>query len=145
MGLIKTIREAWGWCGLEPSEITHQNSFGNLIVRDEQMSYWRICPEELSARKIAQDESDFQLLFQSPDFAEDWAMIPMVRDTTAVFGQLSEGRVFCLQIPAVLGGKYEADNYGTISLIELISFSGDVAHQIKDVPEGAKIQIKLTE
>ena len=34
MELIKHIRSAWGWSGIEPSEIVGENEFGNLMVRD---------------------------------------------------------------------------------------------------------------
>ncbi|MEM6504452.1 MAG: T6SS immunity protein Tdi1 domain-containing protein [Planctomycetota bacterium] len=144
MSMIGTIREAWGWCGLEPVEVEHQNAFGNLIVRDANAAFWRICPEELSAEQICCNEGELTELMKSDQFIEDWAMDAMVREARRVHGDLSEGRVYCLKAPAVLGGAYEADNYGTILLSELISFSGDVAQQIKDLPEGAQIELDFT-
>jgi hypothetical protein len=38
-----------------------------------------------------------------------------------------------------LGGAYDSDNLGTLTLKELIAFSGDVAKQIKDLPDGAQV------
>jgi hypothetical protein len=58
-------------------------------------------------------------------------------------GPLPQGRCYCLKLPAILGGSYEATNLGTISLDELISFSGDMAEQIKDVPDGGPVDIKV--
>ena len=43
----------------------------------------------------------------------------------------------------MLGGSYAADNMGTISRSELISFSGDLAEQIRDVPDGSHIKLKF--
>jgi hypothetical protein len=43
----------------------------------------------------------------------------------------------------VLGGEYIISNIKTAPLIELIRFSGDLANQIKDLPDGAQIQLKV--
>jgi hypothetical protein len=67
----------------------------------------------------------------------------LVSVASSVFGTPTEGRSFCLKIPAVLGGKYERDNIGTITLSELISASGHMALQIKDVPDGAKVTLEI--
>jgi hypothetical protein len=45
----------------------------------------------------------------------------------------------------VLGGKYDVANFGTISRRELVAFAGDIAEQIKDVPDGAKVKFTFTE
>ncbi len=58
-------------------------------------------------------------------------------------GPVQEGKCYCLKIPSVIDGKYEPENFGTISLKELISSSGDLAEQIKDVPDGEQIAIEL--
>jgi hypothetical protein len=62
---------------------------------------------------------------------------------TAKLGPPDKGRCFCLKIPAVLGGAYGPENFETISLSELISCSGDLASQIKDVPDGAKVSLVI--
>lgn len=46
-------------------------------------------------------------------------------------------------MPGVLGAKYVLQNIGTISRSELVSFAGDMAHQIKDVPDGAKLELRI--
>ena len=60
-------------------------------------------------------------------------------------GALRPGFKYCLKIPGTLGGEYGGDNLGTISLGELISVSGDIAQQIKDLPDGAKIRLSIVD
>ena len=57
-------------------------------------------------------------------------------------GTPSEGRCYCLKLSPVLVGAYDAANLSEISLNELIAFSGELAEQIEDVPEGGQIKIK---
>jgi hypothetical protein len=141
--MLNTIREAWGWIGLEPAEVVAANSFGNLIIRATDGAYWRICPEEWSCRKIARDTEDFATVSSAGEFRIDWEMSRLVEQARGKLGPLPEGRCYCLKVPAVIGGAYEVTNMGTISLVELISFSGDMAKQIKDVPDGSQIEIKV--
>ena len=110
-------------------------------MENEGGRIWRICPEELSCEPVATTPQELQQVRSS----NDWTMERLVAIATASLGAPGEGRCFCLKIPGVLGGKYEAANLGTISVLELISFSGDVAFQIKDLPDGATVRFKIVD
>jgi hypothetical protein len=139
--VLDTVRRSWGWTGLSPAALIDANSFGNLLLTDESGSYWRICPEELDARIVAQDAAAFELLRADPEFQRDWTMAPLHAAALESIGPLSEGRCYCLKIPAVLGGVYDVSNLGEIALDELISFSGDLAQQVEGLPDGAQIRL----
>ena len=141
--MISIIRDAWSWAGLDPAEIVGTNAFGNYLVRATDGAYWRICPEDLSCEKIAADESAYFSVLDDDEFITDWDMQPLVEIAVQKFGSQPADRCFCLKLPGVLGGEYAADNIGTISREELLSFAGDVARQIKDLPDGAKVEFKI--
>jgi hypothetical protein len=139
------IKASWGWCGLEPDKIIEINPFGNVIVKDTFGKYWRICPEELKAEIIADSDDAFKGVRNSKDFLVDWEMKNLVNAARKHFGSLDESRCFCLKMPGVLGGRYDLDNIGTISVLEVIKFSGDAAQQIKDLPDGTKVEFKFVD
>jgi hypothetical protein len=139
MDLLNTVRAAWAFAGLVPARVLHLNSFGNLLVEDVAGRVWRICPEELACDAL--DDQSVEEVIAS----DDWKMDSMVVLATEMLGVPGEGRCFCLKIPGVLGGRYDRDNLGTISVEELIAFSGDLAAQIKDLPDGAKIELKIVD
>ena len=141
MELLDTVRTAWGFMGLIPRSIVEANAFGNLLVEDATGRVWRICPEELSCKPVASSSHELQGLRESADFGKDWTMESLVLLATSVLGVPTDGRCFCLKIPAVLGGGYERDNLATITLSELIAASGDMAFQIKDLPDGANVAL----
>ncbi|HEX6188530.1 MAG TPA: T6SS immunity protein Tdi1 domain-containing protein [Pyrinomonadaceae bacterium] len=143
MNLLETVHAAWGFTGLVPRSIIDTNSFGNLLVEDNNGVIWRVCPEELSCEKVASSAHAVQELQRSAEFKRDWEMQPLVDEATAALGAPSSGQCFCLKTPAILGGKYECENVGTISLLELISFAGDLAVQIKDMPTGSKVHLTI--
>ena len=141
MQLIDEIRTAWGWTGIQPLEVVGENEFGNLIVKDVDGSYWRICPEDSDCRVIASTRQELDALSKDQAFLRDWHMSALVDRAFAVLGVLAEGRKYCLKIPSVMGGEYSEENFGTIDLNELIRASGHIARQVKDLPDGAKVQL----
>jgi len=80
---------------------------------------------------------------QSDDFLIGWNCGPLVRMGVAKLGPLSPDRCFCLKVPAILGGPYTEGNIGATSRTELISFSGDLARQLKDAPDGTRFVMKI--
>ena len=145
MDTLTIIRNSWGWTGLEPAAIVAINPFGNIIARATDGTFWRICPEELACEVVARNAVEYEALWVSEDFQLDWQMARLADVAQANLGVVGQGRCYCLKVPGVLGGAYDAANLGTIDLGKLIAFSGDVARQVKDVPDGQAIKFEWTE
>ena len=82
-------------------------------------------------------------MWSDPEFILDWQMQALVELAQTKFGSLTKGRCYCLKMLAPLGGQYDFDNLGEISLSEVISFSGSLAKWIKDFPDGTKIKLTI--
>lgn len=145
MSIIQEIRESWGWVGINPVEIVGENDFGNLMIRDAEGKYWRLCPEDAYCEVVANTRDELVRLSSDQGVLEDWRMETLVEQARASFGELPEGAKYCLVIPGVLGGEYAISNIKTAPLVELVRFSGDVAKQIHDLPDGAEIQLRVVD
>lgn len=145
MELIAIIEEAWRWTGIQPDQIVGENDFGNLMIKDVTGSYWRLCPEDLYCKVIAGSRAELDQLSHDQEFLQDWYMTDLVQQARERLGTLSPGLKYCLKIPGTLGGEYGGDNLGTISLGELISASGHIAQQIKDLPDGAQVRLSIVD
>lgn len=143
--LINIISESWGWIGIEPQTVVGENAFGNLMVEDIHGQYWRIIPEECSCEIVASDRNELDEISTSQEFLADWHMLNLVELANATLGNLPEGKKYCLKIPGFLGGKYSSENLGVVGLDELIALSGDIAFQVKDLPEGATVRLKVVD
>ena len=140
---IDKIKAAWGWVGLDPEEIIRENEFGNLLIRDTEGQYWRLCPEDTYCEVVALNHDELTQLLSDSEFIEDWNMDRLVCEAKNKLGTITGNRKYCLKIPGVLGGEYGGDNLGTIELEELIDFSGCLAYQIKDLPDGCQIKFDV--
>ena len=145
MDVISQIRDAWGWVGIDPQEIVDENDFGNLIIKDADGKYWRLCPEDVYCEVVAQDRAELDKLSQDPEFLADWHMTAFVDQAKDCVGQLTDGRKYCLIVPGVLGGAYECSNLKSVPLLELIRFSGDMAKQIRDLRDGEQIRLEVVD
>lgn len=143
--ILEIVNEAWGWTGSKFEKCLGENDFGNLILQDSAGRFWRFCPEELSIEKIADNRTELDDLSRTKEFYEDWQMENLVKLAKEKLGVLPPHSKYCLKIPGVLGGKYEKGNLSSIAFKELIEFSGHVANEIKDLPDGSQIAFQFTE
>ena len=145
MSIINEIKESWGWVGIKPLQIVGENDFGNLIIEDIEGKYWRLCPEDVYCEVVASTREELDQLSSDQEFLEDWNMEALVEQAQESLGPLSEEYKYCLVTPGALGGEYAISNIKTAPLIEMVRFSGDVALQIKDLPDGAQIELKVVD
>lgn len=145
MELVSAIEDAWSWVGLKPAQVLGDNSFGNLLIKDEAGLYWRLCPEDLYCNVVANTRAELDALSQSQEFLEDWHMVNLVAAAKEQLGPLRPGYKYCLKIPGVLGGEYGGSNLATVPLKDLVAASGHMAREIQDLPNGAQIRLRVTD
>lgn len=131
MNILETVKQYWGWTGIEPEKLIAENEFANLIIQDIEGRFWRLCPEDLYCDPIADDKDEYNELVKDEEFNQDWFMDVMVHKATEKFGQLEDGKKFHLLEPGALGGKYAVFNIKPIEFERIIKFSGDLAHKIQ--------------
>ncbi len=134
MSTVDEINESWGWVGLTAVEVLGENDFGNLIIRDADGKYWRLCPQELCCQTVADDREELDALSYNQQFLQGWYMTELVTLAREKLGPLASGRKYCLKVPSALGGGYGGNNLATVPLLALIRFSGDVAQEIEGFP-----------
>lgn len=131
MSTVDEINQSWGWVGFTAVEVLGENDFGNLIIRDEEGKYWRLCPQELCCEPVAGDRDEFDKLSYNQQFLNGWYMTELVSMAREKLGPLATGRKYCMKVPSALGGKYGGDNLATAPLLDLIRFSGEGARHME--------------
>ena len=143
MNMIEEVKEAWGWAGINPVEIVTENEFGNLIIKDTENKFWRLCPEEVYCEVVAESIGAYNLLIKDANFLDDWNMAGLLDGAIKKLGPLKEGYKFYLVTPGILNGDYNESNIKTASFDKIIKWSGDLGNQVKDLPEGAEVELKV--
>jgi len=130
MSILDTVTAAWGWVGITPEKVIAENEFGNLIIKDLEGMYWRLCPEDLYCEVVADDDADYNELVKDEEFNQDWFMEVMVQKASEKFGPLEEGFKYHMLEPGALGGKYAVFNIKPIELERIVKFSGELAQKV---------------
>ena len=143
MNIINEIIESWGWVGVNPTEIVAENEFGNLIIKDADNKFWRLCPEDVYCEVVAESIDNYNELINDHEFLNDWNMTVMVNEATEMLGELKEGYKYYMVIPGVLDGEYNGTNFKTAPFVEIIRLSGNLGKQIKDLPDGAEVKLEV--
>jgi len=143
MSIIDTVNDAWGWSGIEAEELVGENDFGNLMLKDVNGRYWRLSPEDVYCKVVAENKSELDALSVNQEFLSDWYMKTLTDLAIERFGKPESGRKFHLTIPGILGGEYGIENIQVVDQLEQIRFSGDIGRQIMNLPEGSEIQLKI--
>ena len=72
-------------------------------------------------------------------------MTARVEAAKASVGRLRNGWKYYLVILSVLGAAYDVSNIKSVPLVDLIQLSGDIGKQIRDMPNGQHVELKVTE
>jgi hypothetical protein len=68
---------------------------------------------------------------------------PLCHEWQQIHGQLASGARLVPKIPFVVGGKFSLQNLHALNAVAGMRFRGSIAVQIRDLPDGAPIKLKI--
>lgn len=135
------------WLWLVPNSLTVwiMNRFGDLFITLDDGTIHMLCVGGGTFTKIAESRDDFAEKIDIGDNANQWLMIPLVDKMVAAGVLLPEGTCYGYRIPPVLGGDYSVENSAVFSIPEHFSVHASIHLQVKDLPNGTKVVLKVTD
>jgi hypothetical protein len=141
--VLEVLRTKWSWALSGVTRVLAENRFGNVLVELGDGSVWRVCPEDLTATKVAGSEAEMAGLWTDEEFETDWTVGAWIEVAEPTMGPLKEGQCYGFRIWPGLGGAYEVENMAIKSVLEWLAVSGDVGRQVKDLPPGTEIRLDV--
>jgi hypothetical protein len=89
--------------------------------------------------KVAEDIDEFQQLLSDTKFVVNHFAVEMVGDLIKNSVTLKSGEIYSFKKPPALGGDYVLTNIEPTDIEVHFSISGQIHEQIKDLPEGTRI------
>ena len=142
---VERLLKEWRWLCPRKLELIARNAFGDLYLRDQDGRVLRLDVAIGRLEKVAESEQEFRERASRADRREEWFA---ERDEVAAARQgLVPGKEQCIafKTPLVFAESGKPNSAYVANLYEQVSFLGDLHRQLKDVPDGGKIQLKLTE
>ncbi|MFK4871980.1 hypothetical protein [Novosphingobium sp. ZW T3_23] len=141
---LQALRQAWGWTLVDFAEIVGQSLMGHLLVVDRAGAFHYLDPDILSLDRLG-DEAAAQAHMALAETQAIWRADALVDAATERLGFTAMGEVYSRTVSALLSGDFGHEHLVRISLVELIYLTGDLARQTKDLPDGARVQLKVSD
>jgi hypothetical protein len=93
---------------------------------------------------VAKDKTDFLEWLADPDKIAEWFLAPLVDRLESTGKHLGPEQCYSFIRPLALGGTFVIENVMVISIREHFKCWGDVFRQIKDMPDGDQVVLKVT-
>ncbi|MDN3650083.1 DUF1851 domain-containing protein [Reinekea marina] len=136
--------EDWQWLvgSALPILIT---SVGDAFLQSETGEIFWLITGSAEFEKVADSYEEFQGKLQDNELIHEWFLVPVVAQLKEQGATLEQGKLFGFKQLPVLGGKYEPDNFELTDIEVHFAMSGQMNLQIKDLPDGTKVNFSVTE
>jgi len=142
--ITKDLLREWQWLVGNDMKIIHVLRSGDAILADNKGFIYRLVTGEGKYMKIADTLKEFDKKMLDHEFYKEQTLEPVVAKLQKE-KPLKENQVYSFTTLPVLGGTYTVENMYPLSVEEHFSVTGDICFQIKDLKDGEKVQIKVTD
>ncbi len=139
------ITENWTWLiGTDKTPIM-VSAIGDMFLQaDNKNIYWLdVGGGEL--KLVAERNQDFEEKLKNIEQVNEWFMINLTTDLRLSDKKLNEGQLYSYKKLPIMGGEYTVDNFAPLDIVEHFRYTGDIHKQIKDLPDGTKVEIKIVD
>jgi hypothetical protein len=137
------LTEDWTWLiGTDKTPIL-VSAIGDMFLQaDSKEIYWLdVGGGEL--KLVAVGIQEFEEKLKDIDQVNEWFMIDLTTALRLSDKKLNEGQLYSYKKLPVIGGDYAVDNFEPANMEVHFCFAGQIHKQIKDLPDGTKVNIKF--
>ena len=91
-------------------------------------------------RRVATSPDTFSELLSDREFVAGYFNVQLVGDLRLNGSVLKPGQIYSYVKPPVLGGQYILENFHVADIEVHFSISGQIGHQVRNLPPGTKIR-----
>jgi hypothetical protein len=130
----------WRWLVPAAREVVLVSPFGDMILLMDGQ-YWFLFTASAKLEHIADSKAELENVLRTR--GDDLLLTPLVKRFVEDGLAIEPGQCISFYPPIVAGGQYKLENARAIPAWDLIGFLGDLNRQIKDLPDGSNIRIKV--
>lgn len=133
----------WDWMLPSVFTILFVNRFGDLFIKVNDGSIHMLDIGVGTLDHLASDWDNFCTQLDQWDNADQWLMIPLVDKCVSSGLVLGPDQCYSYKNPPILGGIYTVENVSICNLSVHYSFQGQILQQIKDLPDGTRVKVRV--
>jgi len=138
----ETDLSAWLPLFPAPARVLRTNLFGDAFVLTEDGAIHMLERAACAAQCVTSSEEEFWRELEGD--RQGWLLRRLADACRNEGKELGDGQCYAFSTLPVLGGDYVAENVWVAHWNEWFAFTADVFRQIKDLPDGARVTLKIT-
>jgi hypothetical protein len=138
------LLSAWRWRFSGRVDIVMISNLGDLFLQDEEGLLFWLQTDGGALEKIADNSDQFTQLLNDEQTLDIWLLPAFVEKLVAAGQTLKNNEVYSPKTLTVLGGSYDPENFWPTDMKVHLKFTGVICEQIKDLPDGTPVNIKIT-
>jgi hypothetical protein len=140
---IADITSSWQWRISKMHAVVTISSLGDMFLLGKDNAVYWLQTDRGELVKIAEGFEEYQKFLNDSDKIDNWFLPSFVEKLLEAGKTLKSNQVYSYKIPPVLGGEYTVENIEPVSMSVHFSFSGQICEQVKDLPDGTKINFNF--
>ena len=138
---LDRILESWNWLIGNDKKPILMSSIGDLFLENKNgQIYWLNVGEGI-IEKIAENEIEFKTKLNDNEIVDEWFLIELVAKLKRNGLLLTEKKLYGYKTLPILGGEYKTENFELTDIEVHFELCGQIHKQIKDLPDGTKVNI----
>ncbi len=147
---IREMAAAWRWLIPEPWVVIFSSMFGGVFLEKETGgAFWLECGTGVIER-VAETAAELHSFLSGTrdevwsNRLEEWFLPPLVERLYEAGKIPASGQCYGFTIlPIFKGGTYSVENAFVLSAREWLVWTGEAHERVRDLPDGAQVQVKI--
>jgi hypothetical protein len=133
----------WRWLVGGLPTLLGWSSAGDLFVAQPNGVVQRIDTGYGELEPVAESIAQFEEALGDPEVEWELCLLPVVRQFEQEHGPLLGNECLGFTTLPIFKGTYSAENRYRLTIAEHAAFTGDLHSQIRDLPDGAMVRLKI--
>jgi hypothetical protein len=140
---VDRLLSDWRWLVPNRMKLVARNAFGDLFLRNDFGAVLRLDVAVGKVTTVADSETQFLELAATGDKRKDW--FAEADEQAAAARGLKPDATQCIgfSVPLVFAESGSRDSPYVVDLYEHVALLGDLNRQISNLPDGAKVRLKV--
>ena len=139
---LDDILLCWQWRLAGMKGVVTISALGDIfLLGDDDAIYW-LQTESGDLTKVADTLEQYQHFLGNEEKVDNWFLPLLVGKLLAAGKTLKDNEVYSYKKLPIIGGEYTVENIEPIDMSVHFAFTGQLCDQIKDLPDGTKVDIK---
>jgi hypothetical protein len=139
------LTKEWTWLVGTEKKVLLVSAIGDMFIADKAGKIYWLDIGSGDLNLIAETIQEFKDKLRNIEQVNEWFMIDLTTELKNSDKKLNGGQVYSYKKLPIIGGDYTVGNFAPLDIEEHFGYTGHLHRQIKDLPDGTSVEIKIVD